>query len=130
MSYLARLKSEFPAKRHPIELTKPTEAPSVGSVSASSSLTPENEAHPDDDRIRCEDCENAEKSGRCLAAWRGEIPHASRAAGWLPDTPHRCEAFKPRPALPDRRNGYERWPGLAIKERTHHETINAQIDAF
>ena len=36
MSYLARLKAEFSGKRQPCELTKPTKAPSVSSVSAPS----------------------------------------------------------------------------------------------
>lgn len=69
-----------------------------------------------DDRIRCDDCQEA-KPGRCLAAARGELPNTAPGAGWISGLRHRCECYKPKPDDPDQRTGLERWPSL---RRTLH----------
>ena len=63
-----------------------------------------------DDRRYCDACRNL-LSGRCLAAWRGEI-EASNQYRPIDDLPRRCEGYAPKPNDPDQRNGKERWPRL------------------
>jgi hypothetical protein len=70
----------------------------------------------EDDRRRCEQCENL--VGRhCLAAKRGEIV-ASRNYEPIRDMLKRCEGYTPGADEPDRRHGRERWPGLTDKKGT------------
>ena len=61
----------------------------------------------------CVECANLSPGGRCLAAWRGELPGYAR--GYSPafiDRPQRCAGYPPGPDDPDRRTGRERWPFL------------------
>ncbi len=47
-----------------------------------------------DDRITCTECVNyQQKSGRCLAAWRGELIGVDRVYHPSPTRLHRCEGF-------------------------------------
>jgi len=70
-------------------------------------------AWSEDDRRRCEQCENL-VGRRCLAAKRGEIV-ASRNYEPIHDILKRCEGYAPGTDDPDRRHGRERWPGLIYK---------------
>jgi hypothetical protein len=63
-----------------------------------------------DDRRHCAECRNL-LSGRCLAAWHGEI-EASNQYRPIDDLPRRCEGYAPKPNDLDQRNGKERWPRL------------------
>lgn len=56
------------------------------------------------DRRRCTQCANLSNSGRCLAAWRGEIV-ASRDYQPAKEVLRRCEGFKAKAADPDQRSG-------------------------
>jgi hypothetical protein len=66
-----------------------------------------------DDRRTCRQCVNLARSGRCLAAGRGELAVTSRDYRPPPDRLHRCEGYIPGADDPDRRAGRERWPALA-----------------
>jgi hypothetical protein len=70
-------------------------------------------SHHGDDRRTCRECANLAKSGRCLAAGRGELVATARDYRPPPGRPHRCEGYVPGAEDPDRRAGRERWPGLA-----------------
>jgi hypothetical protein len=65
-----------------------------------------------DDRRTCTQCANLAKSGRCLAAARGELVATARDYRPPPDRLHRCERYAPGADDPDRRPGRERWPRL------------------
>jgi hypothetical protein len=65
-----------------------------------------------DDRRTCRECVNPAKSGRCLAAGRGDLVATARDYRPPPDRLHRCEGYAPGAEVPDRRPGRERWPGL------------------
>ena len=46
------------------------------------------------DLHRCIDCRHYGAGGRCLAAWRGQLPGVSKQySPARPEWPHRCEAF-------------------------------------
>ncbi|QXP90019.1 hypothetical protein [Methylococcus capsulatus] len=64
-----------------------------------------------DDRRTCSVCTNF-RAGRCLAAWRGELPATSRQYHPRPNMMRRCEGYQPNAEDPDRRPGKVRWPGL------------------
>lgn len=68
-----------------------------------------------DDRRTCFVCTNY-RAGRCLAAWRGELPNTSRKYRPDPERLRRCEGYQPGTDDPDRRHGRERWPGLTRQE--------------
>ena len=72
----------------------------------------------DDDRRHCHECANFTSSGRCLAAWRGEI-RADRTYHPLDDLPRRCEGYSPGSSDSDRCTGRERWPNLFQKGDNH-----------
>jgi len=65
-----------------------------------------------DDRRRCSQCANLTRSGRYLAARRGELVGAAGRYSPLPDLPRRCEGFQPQPGDPDQRLGREKWSFL------------------
>lgn len=67
---------------------------------------------PQDDRRTCRQCINLARSGRCLAAARGERAATGRHYTPPPDRLHRCDGYAPGADDPDRRGGRERWPGL------------------
>lgn len=69
----------------------------------------------DDDRRHCHQCSNRTLSGRCLAAYRGEII-ASDTYCPVDDIPRRCEGYVPRKDEADQRCGQERWPWLKEEE--------------
>jgi hypothetical protein len=83
---------------------------------------PEDDPQPDaqldhftaTDRRFCTDCTEL-RGARCIAAARGELPHAARRYEPMQDRLHRCIAYQPGPADPDRRPGRELWPGMARK---------------
>jgi hypothetical protein len=49
-----------------------------------------------DNRQPCAACRNLSPSGRCLAAFRGELPGHHRSYSPAPDVPRRCERFVSR----------------------------------
>ena len=57
-------------------------------------------------------CRNLTRSGRCLAAWRGELRAARDYSPTKPDLPQRCIGYLPPGDDPDQRPGRERWPEL------------------
>lgn len=57
-------------------------------------------------------CRNFTRSGRCLAAWRGELRAARDWVPTFPGLPQRCIGYKPPPDDPDQRPGRERWPEM------------------
>lgn len=65
-----------------------------------------------DDRRHCAECRNL-STGRCLAAWRGEIV-AARQYRPIDDLPRRCAGYMPKTNDPDQRTGKQRWPGIAM----------------
>lgn len=61
----------------------------------------------------CVACAALSPGGRCLAAWRGELPGFARTySPTMTDRPQRCVGFQPGPDDPDQRSGRERWPWL------------------
>lgn len=64
------------------------------------------------DLRRCEWCLNFTRTGRCLAAWRGELRAARDWAPTFPDLPQRCVGYLPPADDPDQRPGHERWPDM------------------
>jgi hypothetical protein len=61
----------------------------------------------------CTDCLVLSPGGRCLAAWRGDLPGFVRSyAPAMTDRPQRCLGYAPGPNDPDKRTGRERWPWL------------------
>lgn len=60
----------------------------------------------------CTWCRNLTRSGRCLAAWRGELRAARDYEPTFPGQPHRCIGYVPRDDDPERTTGRERWPEL------------------
>lgn len=68
---------------------------------------------PDDDRRPCRVCRNLAKSGRCLAAGRGELRAAWDYEPVFPDTLQRCLTYLPTAVDPISTPGRERWPWLA-----------------
>ena len=61
----------------------------------------------------CTWCRNLMRSGRCMAAWRGELRAARDYAPTFPEQPRRCYFYDPRGSDPDMSAGRERWPELA-----------------
>lgn len=61
----------------------------------------------------CTWCRNLTRSGRCLAAWRGELRAARDYEPTFPGQPHRCIGYQPTDADPDQTRGLQRWPELA-----------------
>lgn len=57
-------------------------------------------------------CLNLARSGRCLAAWRGELRAARDYSPTRPDLPQRCIGYRPAADDPDQRPGRERWPEM------------------
>jgi len=57
-------------------------------------------------------CRNLTSTGRCLAAWRGELRAARDYSPTFPDLPQRCIGYRPKANDPDRTPGRERWPEL------------------
>jgi len=75
-------------------------------------------------------CRNLARSGRCLAAWRGELRAARDYSPTKPDLPQRCIGYLPPDDDPDQRPGRQRWPDLVacqaridndgkLQERSH-----------
>ena len=65
------------------------------------------------DMRACVQCLNLSAGGRCLAAYRGELPGYARSySPAMTDRPLRCEGYAPGHDDPDRRNGRERWLGI------------------
>lgn len=60
----------------------------------------------------CTWCRNLTRSGRCLAAWRGELRASREYEPTFPGQPHRCIGYVPRDDDPERTTGRERWPEL------------------
>lgn len=65
----------------------------------------------------CTLCRNLTKSGRCLAAWRGELRAARDWGPTYPGQPHRCIGYLPKPDDPDQTSGRERWPEFTWQAR-------------
>ncbi len=65
-----------------------------------------------DDLRPCLWCRNLARSGRCLAAWRGELRAARDWEPTFPDQPQRCIGYSPAADDQDQRPGRERWPEL------------------
>jgi hypothetical protein len=57
-------------------------------------------------------CQNLTPTGRCLAAWRGELRAARDYTPTFPGQPRRCIGYDPEVDDPDRSSGRERWPEL------------------
>jgi hypothetical protein len=57
-------------------------------------------------------CRNLTRSGRCMAAWRGELRVARDWGPTFPDQPQRCIGYSPQADDPDQRPGRERWPEM------------------
>lgn len=66
-----------------------------------------------DDLRPCAVCRNLSRTGRCLAAWRGELRAARDYEPVMTLQPQRCFGYEPGPDDPDRRAGRDRWPWLA-----------------
>ena len=66
-------------------------------------------------------CRNFTRTGRCLAAWRGELRAAQDYMPSIPGRTHRCISYLPPPDDPDQRPGTERWPEMVEDQarRTH-----------
>lgn len=60
----------------------------------------------------CQWCRNFTRTGRCLAAWRGELRAARDWVPTFPGMPQRCVGYKPSANDPDQRPGRERWPDM------------------
>ena len=69
-----------------------------------------------DDLRPCLLCCNLARSGRCLAAWRGEIRAARDYEPSIPAQPRRCIGYAPKADDPDQTSGMERWPELTWQE--------------
>jgi len=69
-----------------------------------------------DDLRPCLLCRNLARSGRCLAAWRGEIRAARDYEPSIPAQPRRCIGYAPKADDPDQTSGMERWPELTWQE--------------
>ena len=65
-----------------------------------------------DDLRPCLLCRNLARSGRCLAAWRGELRAARDWEPTFPGQPQRCIGYDPKADDPDQRPGRERWPEM------------------
>jgi hypothetical protein len=57
-------------------------------------------------------CRNFTRSGRCLAAWRGELRVARDWVPTFPGLPQRCVGYRAPADDPDQRSGRERWPEM------------------
>jgi hypothetical protein len=57
-------------------------------------------------------CRNLTRSGRCMAAWRGELRAARDWGPTFPGQPQRCIGYDPKADDPDQRPGRERWPEM------------------
>ena len=57
-------------------------------------------------------CRNLARSGRCLAAWRGEIRAARDYEPSIPAQPRRCIGYAPKADDPEQTSGMQRWPEL------------------
>jgi len=57
-------------------------------------------------------CRNFTRTGRCLAAWRGELRADRDWAPTFPAMPQRCIGYKPPADDPDQRLGRGRWPDM------------------
>jgi len=64
----------------------------------------------------CTLCRNLARSGRCLAAWRGEIRAARDYEPSIPAQPRRCIGYAPKADDPEQTSGMERWPELTWQE--------------
>jgi hypothetical protein len=60
----------------------------------------------------CTWCRNLMRSGRCMAAWRGELRAARDYEPTFPEQPQRCIEYRPNADDPERTSGRERWPEL------------------
>lgn len=61
----------------------------------------------------CLVCRNLSPTGRCLAAWRGEIDGSRDYFPSIRNQPKRCYGYAPTDADPEQTPGRERWPYLA-----------------
>ena len=61
-------------------------------------------------------CRNLARSGRCMAAMRGELRAARDYSPTMPEQPRRCIGFRPPADDPDPRPGRERWPELVERQ--------------
>jgi hypothetical protein len=66
-------------------------------------------------------CGNLARSGRCMAATRGELRAARDYSPSMPDLPQRCISYLPAADDPDQRPGLERWPELVVTQARQHE---------
>jgi hypothetical protein len=64
----------------------------------------------------CLVCRNLSRSGRCLAAWRGDLRAARDYEPVMTAQPQRCYGYAPGPDDPDRRLGRDRWPWLEASQ--------------
>lgn len=75
-------------------------------------------------------CRNLTRSGRCLAAWRGDLRAARDWDPTFPGQPSRCIGYLPPHDDPDQRPGHERWPELiASQARQHPEAVGSAATA-
>lgn len=65
-------------------------------------------------------CRNLTRSGRCLAAWRGDLRASRDWEPTFPGQPSRCVGYLPPHDDPDQRPGHERWPELIASQARQH----------
>ena len=69
-------------------------------------------------------CRNLTRTGRCHAAWRGDLRASTDWEPTFPGQPSRCIGYLPPHDDPDQRPGHERWPELmASQARQHPEVV-------
>ena len=61
-------------------------------------------------------CRNLTRSGRCLAAWRGDLRASRDWEPTFPGQPSRCIGYLPSHDDPDQRPGHVRWPELMASQ--------------
>ena len=73
-------------------------------------------------------CRNLTRSGRCLAAWRGDLKASREWGPTFPGQPSRCIGYLPSHDDPDQRPGHVRWPELmASQARQHPEAAGSAV---
>ena len=73
-------------------------------------------------------CRNLTRSGRCLAAWRGDLRASRDWEPTFPGQPSRCIGYLPSHDDPDQRPGHVRWPELmASQARQHPEAAGSAV---
>jgi hypothetical protein len=90
----------------PVARIPASEGPTGGSEDATEAFEEWGDLRP------CLLCRNLSPSGRCLAAWRGELRAARDWGPTFPEQPQRCIGYAPKADDPDQRPGRERWPEL------------------